>query len=235
MLPRERARGVRASGGDRLADRAVLEVVLRVELVELPAGLPDPVADERAARALRDALHERQLGDAVDHVVERVVRLHPLDEERRVARRLTSRVRSELEGQRGEAPLDRVELGQIRGGHLRRRDLGGEPLELGADEERLAQLVRGDRADADAAVRLEGDETERGEAAKRLPHGRATDVEPLRERLLAQDGTRLDDAADDLVLEDARDVVGLGRECRHARRVYGGRPARCIFGSEIEP
>jgi len=116
---------------------------------------------------------------------------------------------AQLERQRSEAPLDRVELGQICGGHLRRRHSGGEPLELGADEERLAQLVRRDRAHAHAAVRLERDETERGEAAKRLAHRRAADVEPLGRRLLAADGPRPDHATHDPVPAHARGVVGL--------------------------
>ena len=43
-----------------------------------------------------------------------------------------------------------------------------------------------DRAHADAAVRLERDEAERGEPPQRLAHGRARDTEPLRELLLPE-------------------------------------------------
>jgi hypothetical protein len=163
VLPRKRARGGGAACADRLADRAVLEVVLRVELVELGPRLPHAVADERPAGALRDALDERQLGDAVDHVVEGVVRLHPLDEERRVARDPPARLVAQLERQLAEAPLDHVHLREVVGRHLRRGDLRRERLQLGADEERLAQFLRGDRAHADAAIGLEGDEPESGE------------------------------------------------------------------------
>ena len=204
-----------AARADRLADGAVLEVVLRVELVELRACLPHPVADERPAGALRDALDERHVGDAIDHVVEGVVRLHPLDEQRRVARRPAPCLRPELERELAEPPLHRVERGEVVRGHLRRRDLGRERLELGTDEERLAELVRGDRADANAPVGLERDEAERGEPAERLAHRGPADVEPLGERLLPEDGARRDDPRDDLVLELARDVVGLGGDGAH--------------------
>ena len=84
MLAREQPRPCRAPGRDRLADRAVLEVVLRVQLVELRPRAPDPLADERAPRALREPLDVAASRQPVDHVVEGVVRLHPLDEERRL-------------------------------------------------------------------------------------------------------------------------------------------------------
>src|SRR4051795_9908615 len=102
MLAGEQPRARGAAGGDGLADRAVLELVLRVELVQLRARAPDAVADEGAPRPLREPLHERHLRNAVDHVVERVVRLHPLDEERRLARETTARLVAQLEGQGGE-------------------------------------------------------------------------------------------------------------------------------------
>ena len=70
-------------------------------------------------------------------------------------------------------------------------------------------------ADANAAVGLERDETERGEPAERLAHRGPADVEPLGERLLTEDSARRDDPRDDLVLELAGDVVGLGGDGAH--------------------
>src|SRR4029079_1829459 len=49
MLPCERPRSRGAARADGLADRAVLEVVLRVERVELGTGAPDAGADEAAS------------------------------------------------------------------------------------------------------------------------------------------------------------------------------------------
>ena len=56
VLARELACRPCAPGGDRPEDRAVLQLVPRVELVELGPGAPDALADERPARGLRDAL-----------------------------------------------------------------------------------------------------------------------------------------------------------------------------------
>ena len=58
-------------------------------------------------------------------------------------------------GRAAEAPLRALELGEVVVGHLRRRDLGREALELGAHQERLADLVAREHAHAHAAVRLE--------------------------------------------------------------------------------
>ena len=122
-------------------------------------------------------------------------------------------------GQLGEAVLGGVERGEPLRRHARRGALGGQALELGADEERLAQLVARERADANAAVRLERDEAERGQPAQRLADRRAADVEALGEQLLAENRAGGDRAGDDLVLEDDRDVVGL-RRIRHHGGVY---------------
>src|SRR5581483_7269871 len=95
-----------------------------------------------------------------------------------------------------------------------------EALELGAHEERLAQLVARERSHADAAIRDEGDEAERRQPAERLPDRRPADAEPLRELLLAKDGAGLDPTRDDVVLERERDVVSLRRQRLHRGSVY---------------
>ena len=195
---------------------------------------PDPVADERAPRALREPLDERQLGDAVDDVVEGVVRLHPLDEERRVARgllRACARNSSVRSAKRCSAASSSARSAAV---------ICGVATSVASDSSsaRTRNASRSscarDRADADAAVRLERDEPERREAAQRLAHGRAADVEALRERLLTQHGARLDHPPDDLVLEHAGDVVGLGRECRHRATSVRRPPNVAVFGSENE-
>ena len=218
---------------DRLADRAVLEVVLRVELVELGACAPDPVADERAPRALRDPLDERQLGDAVDHVVEGVVRLHPLDEQRRVAR---SRRCAPARGARGSARrtaarphrAPRGRSGVIFGVATSVASASSSARTRNASRSSCAR----DRADADAPVRLERDEPERRQPPQRLADRRAADVEPLGELLLAQHGAGRDQPADDLVLEHARDVVGLRGEGRHGANSSRLESRTPCFGSE---
>ena len=77
----------------------------------------------------------------VDHVVEGVVRLHPVDEQRR--RHAAPRVVPD-HGARASARRSAVRrhrgLARSAGGHPRRRHLGCERLELGPDEERLAEL-----------------------------------------------------------------------------------------------
>src|SRR5689334_23905553 len=83
VVARERPRTLGAAGRERLPDRAVLLGVLRVEAVDrVVARRPDRGAREGAASALRELLDERQAGDAVDDVVEGVVRAHPLSHDR---------------------------------------------------------------------------------------------------------------------------------------------------------
>jgi len=94
--------------------------------------------------------------------VEGVVRAHPLGHQRPAA--AARLVRAHLLRQPREAPLALLELGERLVGHPGRGDLGHERLELGTHEERLVQVVVAERAHADSAVRLERDETERGEA-----------------------------------------------------------------------
>ena len=108
-----------------------------------------------------------------------------------------------------EAALGLLELGEVVVGHLRRRDLGREALELGAHHERLADLVEREHPHAYAAVRLERDEPERGEPPKRLAHGRSAHLELLGEVLLAERAAGRDLAGDDRLLERESDVVGL--------------------------
>ena len=225
MLVRECPGTFGAAGGESGADRSVLGVVPRVEIVELGARDPGDLAGERAPRRAGDARDVGRLGGLVDHVVERVVRAHPLRGEVRCPRRRGAAFSRRRVGQLGEAVLGGVECGEPLGRHARRGALGGEPFELGADEEGLAQLVAGERADANAAVRLERDEPERGEPAQRFADRRAADVEPLGEQLLPEHRARGDRAGDDLVLEDDRDVVGL-RRIRHQGGVYDARPRR---------
>jgi hypothetical protein len=79
MLACERLGACRVPGAERRDDRAVLVVVPLVERVRLRAARsPHRVPGERTARALRQALDQRRLGDPVDHVVEAVIRVHPL-------------------------------------------------------------------------------------------------------------------------------------------------------------
>ena len=67
---------------------------------------------------------------------------------------------------------------------------GDEALELGAQQERLPHLRARERPDAEAAVRLERDEPERGEPAQRLAHRRPADLVLRRDLLLAEDRAR---------------------------------------------
>jgi hypothetical protein len=217
VLAGEQARARGAARCDRLPDRPVLEIVLRVELVELCAGAPDAIADERTPGALCEALHERHRRRSVDDVVERVIRLHPLDEEARAAGLTAARLGAQCERQFREPPLRRVEGSEVGLRHAGRRHLRRQRLELGSDEVGLAQLARRDRAHPDTPVRLERDEAERREPAQRLAHRRARDAEPVGELFLAQHGAGCDPSPHDLVLEHAGDVVGLGGESAHRR------------------
>ena len=73
MLARELARSPGAPGRDCTKDRPVLELVPRVELVELCSGAPDPLTDERPAGALGDPFEVRHRRHPVDDFVKRVV------------------------------------------------------------------------------------------------------------------------------------------------------------------
>src|SRR5262245_26964035 len=221
VLARERPRPRRAPGRERLLDRTVLLRVLQVQTVErVVARRPDRGPRERAARALRELLDEWEVCGAVDDVVERVVRAHPLAHDR--APLVAGLAAAQLLRDGGEALLRVIELLQLLRRDLRRRDLRREALELGPHHERFVQLLTRDRPDAHAAIRDERDEPECSETAQRLADRRARDVELLRQLLLAEDGPRCELARDDGLLDDQRDVVGLGGVETHSRRVYAG-------------
>src|SRR5207253_2337666 len=122
-----------------------------------------------------------------------------------------------------EALLGLLELLEVGLGELLRSDRGDEALELGANEERLPHLLARERADTEAAVRLERDETERRQTPQGLADRRAADRILGRDLLLSQDRARLELARDDRLFERECDLVGL-------RAVHGlkfrGRPTR---------
>ena len=64
----------------------------------------------------------------------------------------------------------RLELGEALGVEPGDGERGRERFELGADEERLAELCTGERPHAHTPVRHELDEPKGGEAAKRLAY-----------------------------------------------------------------
>ena len=167
-----------------------------------PRALQHAPADEGASRALGELLDARQRRDLVDHVVEGVVgapstrRRASSRAPRRGASARASRAVSAAK--RSSAASRRARSAAV----MRRRGLGGrEALELGADQERLAQLGGRDRAHAHAAVGHRRDEAERLESLQRLAHRGAADAEALADVLLAQHLPRRDRARDDLVLE----------------------------------
>jgi ABC-2 type transport system ATP-binding protein len=211
VIAREAAGAVGAAGGERVADRAVLQVVAGEQLVELGARAQEPSAEKRAARALGELLDARQRRDVIDHVVEGVVGVHPIDRERGVGHVAAADLLAHALGERREALLSQVEALEVGGGDAGCRLRGGQALELGADQERLAQLGRRQRAHADAAVGNRRHEAQGLEALERLAHRRAADAESLADVLLPEHLTGREHARDDLVLEHAGEVVGLGR------------------------
>src|ERR1700686_438997 len=129
MVTRERPRALGAARRERLADRAVLLGVLRVEAVDrVVSRRPDGRPGEGAARALRELLDERQVGYAVDDVMESGVRAHPNAHDR--AARLAGLAGAQVLGDLLELLLGLLELHEILGRHLRRGDHGRERLEL---------------------------------------------------------------------------------------------------------
>src|SRR5262249_50250386 len=225
VLARQYPRAARRPGRDRLADGPVLFVVSCIEVVEFGARDPGDLADERPPRALRDPLDIRRPGAAVDHVMEGVVRLHPLDR-KRVVLDACLRLRAQLQREHAETKLSLVEARQVVRSHPWRRQLRGQALQLRADEERLSQLLARQRPNTHATVRHEGDEPERRQPAERLADRRSRHAESLGELLLPEHHPGLDRARDDLVLEDEGDLVCLRRERRHpGRSKYGRYPA----------
>src|SRR5947199_127087 len=140
---------------------------------------------------------------------ERVLRLGQL------TRRVAGRARPELLRDAGEAALRLLELLEILFRHPLGRELGRQTFELGANEESLVQLLARQRADADAPVRDEVDEPERGEPAQRLADRGAADLELLRQLLLAEHGAGLELPGHDRFLDHEGDVVGLRRFSTH--------------------
>jgi hypothetical protein len=70
----------------------------------------------------------------------------------------SSRSRPQRVGRATEFRFRMLELLQILVAHLRCGELRRERLELSTHEERFPELLTRERSDADAAVRLEGDE-----------------------------------------------------------------------------
>ena len=145
-----------------------------------------------------------------------MVRVQPLARELQVLAPRMAHLH-EVRGRPAEPALRPLERDEVPFFHLRCRDLGRQALELGPDEERLAELVERKHADAHPAVRLEGDEAERGEPPQSLPHWRSRDLELLGQVLLTQDASRRDLPGDDRLLERECEVVRLRPEVlRHS-------------------
>jgi hypothetical protein len=200
---------VRISLREGFHDRSMLLEVEGVELVELHARRPDGLAVEDAPRVLRGF---GQLGDAggveVD-VVELSIRVHPLGGERLPAGAGWSL--AELASEPREPLFGALEPAEIRRRQPVARELCGEALEGGAHHERLEELCTGQRPDLDTALAGERDEPERRELTERLTNRRTADAELLGELLLPKQIAGWELPREDRVLEDARDLVGLGR------------------------
>src|SRR5262245_31762394 len=104
VLTREHPRALRTPRGNRVADRAVLPVVLHVQLVEVRPGSPYRLDEERPPRRLRHPLDERHLGRAVDDVVKGVVLMEPVASDLEVLASLVTHL-DEPFGRTMEAPL----------------------------------------------------------------------------------------------------------------------------------
>ena len=188
---------------------AVLALVRSVELVDrLVPGRPHRRPREGPARALRDLLDVGQLRHPVDHVVEAVVRLHPLGRERRGGRRP-----ARVPGARGRAGRSAARPARARPGRPRssarrrspsrapraRREGGTSPTSPAARSVRTRKPRFG----------LERDEPERLEPPQRLAQRRPADAVLGRERLLPEHRARRELAEDDRLLDRERDLVGL--------------------------
>ena len=180
----QRSRAVDALCRQCSLDRSVLPLVVCVELVDrLVSRCPDRRPGERPSGALCHLLDERRIGDAVDHIVESVIRAHPLRRQRTsVAPRFACADRA---AHSRKALLRLFELGEVGLRDLRRREAGRKRLQLGAHEERLPHALPRQCPHADPAIRLELDEPEGGEPPKRLADRSAADAVLLRELVLA--------------------------------------------------
>ena len=208
VLAGERARPLRVLRPDGVPNRSVLRGVQLVELVEPGSGSPDSLAEERSSLVLRELLDERRLGRGVDDVVEGMVGPDPVGDDPPVLRVLVHALQQPF-GQAREALLRGLQRRQVGRGHPRCRELRREAFELRANEERLAQLLTGERPHADAPVRRERDESERRQPPQGLSNGRSANGELLGQLLLAKDGARRELSGDDRLLQVERDVVGL--------------------------
>ena len=118
--------------------------------------MSSPAAQMTCVKKLRRALFASrstngESGGGVDHVVKRVVRVHPVATSAPswVPSRARRRSSSVSSLKRCSAASSAARSSAV---DLRRRQLGREALELRPHEERLAQLVARQRADANAAV-----------------------------------------------------------------------------------
>src|ERR1035441_10066956 len=93
-------------------------------------------------------------------------------------------LRSQLQRQLSETLFRPIQSSEIVGRHARRRVGRREPLELGADQERLAQLGRGDRSHTRPAVWKRCDQAERLQPLESLADRRSADAKTLAHVLL---------------------------------------------------
>ena len=220
VLAREHAGALGAARGDRVADRAVLEVVAHVQLVDLEPARPTSGRRTSAERSSR-GVPRTDVGRGVDHVVEAMVGAGPLDDEsqscspaRRCSRSSTVNFEKRFSATSRAARSSRVIRGVARAvANSRAPRAQGMPREALSREE----------AHADTSIRLERDESEGGQPAERLADRGAADCELLGKALLAENRARLDPAGHDRLLECESDIVGL-RARRH-RAIGPGRPS----------
>src|SRR5204862_2000062 len=122
-----------------------------------------------------------------------------------------------------EEALRVVQAPQLVVADPRRRELGGESLELGAHLVRLADLPRRRPAHDRPAVRLELDDAARLQLAQRLADGCPRHAELARERLLAQALPRGELAGEDACVDRRGEAVD-------ERWAFGARSHRSARG-----
>ena len=170
VLACELAGAVGAARGERGADRGVLALVQQVQLVDrLVAGRPDGRPGERAACVLGDLLDVRQVGDPVDHVVEAVVRAHPVDGQR--ASVLAGLARPQRPRQAREALLGHLELlrGPPRSSSRRRCRCRGSRARRGAGTPPTSPGARASGRGSRGSPRTRRARARRGAVAPREP------------------------------------------------------------------
>jgi hypothetical protein len=132
-----------------------------------------------------------------------------------------------------EQPLGGGQVGVVVVGETAGRALGGQALELGADEEDVAALVRLERPDQRPTVSQLLDQPDRLQLTQRLADRRAADAEPSGEVLLAQPGAERDAPGDDLDLQLVGEVVGTRRAACGSGRRDGSILSRGLCGWEV--